>query len=191
MALPSCSSFSLHARSSCNMAKRDLKKMMESLKQSRDEDDAHPVAKRPAAAAGGTMKKPAAAGFGSKLLKRPAAAVDPTGPPAVGGPETQIVAYGETRARNKSTWFDAHKNEMSEDVMASFNSLTNVTAKTHFINNVVVEVPGTGEKYWQLDNPKIQEHPPPSNHRTLLYFALLYFTLLYFTLLDLTLLDFT
>ena len=100
VALPSCSSFSLHARSSCNMAakqsaKRDLKKMMESLKQSQAED-ADPVAKRPAAAAGGTMKKPAAAGFGSKLLKRPATAGEATRPPAEERLETQIVPYGES-----------------------------------------------------------------------------------------------
>ena len=156
VALPSCRSVSLHARSSCNMAgkhsgKRDLKKMMESLKESQAAD-AVPVAKRPAAAAGGTMKKPAATGSSSQLLKRPAAAGEATGPPAEERPETQIAPYGETRARSKSTWFDSHKNEMSEDVMASFNALANVTAKTNFINNVVVEVPGTGEKYWQLDN---------------------------------------
>ena len=134
MAVPSCRSVSLHALSSCNMAgkvkgKRDLKKMMESLKEAQAADEA-PVLKRPATATGGTMRKPAAAGSSSNLLKRPATAKDATGAPAVERPETQIVPYGETRARNKSTWFDSHKNEMDEDVLASFNALQNVTAKT-------------------------------------------------------------
>ena len=103
------------------------------------------------------MKKPAAACSSSQLSKRPAAADEATGPPDEDKPETQIAPYGETRARNKSTCSESHKTEMNEDVMASFNALANVTAKTDFINNAVVEVPGTGEKHWQLDNPRIKE----------------------------------
>ena len=144
MALPSCRSVCFHTSVSCKMfgkGKRDFKKMMASLKESQAEAMA-PVAKRPAA--GGSMKRPAAF---STISKRPAAADEAAEEEGKDRQDTQVVPYGQTRSRNKSTWLESHKNEMDEDVMASCQSLQNVTAKTNSINNAVVELTSC-EKYW-------------------------------------------
>ena len=119
MALPSCRSVCFHTSVSCKMAgkgKRDFKKMMASLKESQAEDMA-PVAKRPAA--GGLMKRLAAFSNISKRLAAVDEAAEEEGEDRL---DTQIAPYGQTRSRNKSTWFESHKNEMDGDVMASFQS---------------------------------------------------------------------
>ena len=129
--------------------KRMIAKMIASLKDSENEG---PQMKRPASS-GAVLKRPSAA----VVLKKPAATVAETEEEEE-RPNTQIVPYGTTRSRNKNTWFESHKSEMSEDVLAAFAALPNTTANTNFINNAVVELP-TGEKYWQLDNPRVEESP--------------------------------